>query len=143
MKRLIVVCLAALGVAGFATAQAGTPAPANSRAQTITVSGKLEFIDGTAGLKADGTTYYTPQLLRLSGFIKDLQEGATVKLEGYAYPIPSKQGYSMLMVTTLTINGRDYDLKQDRPFGPRGMMGRGGRMMEDRNREGMWGGPCW
>jgi hypothetical protein len=48
--------------------------------QVATISGKLELIDGMIGLEAGGVSHYTPRLRQLVGFVRDLQEGATVTL---------------------------------------------------------------
>jgi hypothetical protein len=141
MKKLIVVCIASLALAGVLAAQAAPAAPqatVQAAAQVVKLSGKLELIDGTIGLKADGVNYYIPSLSRLVGFVKDLQEGVSVKLEGYAYPVPSKSGYSMFHPTKLTIGTKDYDLGQADGYGPfggkgmRGGMGGRGGMMDGR-----------
>jgi hypothetical protein len=145
MKRMLVAALAALVIAGTASAQNVAPPDqgpgrGQAQAQQSTVSGKLELIDGVIGLKSGGTTYYTPRLRMLVGFVKDLQEGATVTLTGYAYPIPERAGSALFLVTKLSFGGKDYDLGQR--VGPRGGMwmrgpGRGGF------RGGMMGGPRW
>jgi hypothetical protein len=142
MKRIIAVLIAALSFAGIASAQAAPAAPAKpsaqAPAQTATITGKLELVNGVIALKADGTTYYLPRLEGLAGFIKELVEGATVKLEGYAYPLPNQAGFSVFMTTKLTIAGRDYDLSQG-PMGGKGFGSRGPGMM--RGGMGGWGGP--
>lgn len=157
MKRLIALFAVALALAGAASAQNAPTPPAQGSAQaagqTVKLAGKLEVINGMIGLKADGVSYYLPRLRELVGFVKELQEGAAVKLEGYAYPIPSQAGFSVLMVTKLTIGTKDYDFSQGGfgPFGGKGMRGgRGGRggMMgggygEGPRGGGMMGGPCW
>ncbi len=106
--------------------------------------GKLEVVNGFIGIKTDGASYILPRLRMLVGFVKEIQEGAAVKIEGYAYPIPSwsssQGGYSILAITKLSIAGKDYDFGQfggPFPFGRRGgMMGRG-------MRPGMWEGERW
>jgi hypothetical protein len=56
-----------------------------------------------------------------------------VKLEGYEYPLAYAPGYSMLAVTKLTLNGKDYNLGSYGPgFGP-------GYGMHGGPRGGMWG----
>ncbi len=146
MKRLLAACIAALALSGAVAAQTAqaAPAPAAQNQQTLVkLSGKLELINGEIGIKADGTSYYAPQLMRLVGFVKDLQEGAAVKLEGYAFPIPGQNGYSMLQLTKLTLSGKDYDFSQAGGRGMRGAKGGGlrGGMMGGRG--GMGGGPRW
>jgi hypothetical protein len=144
MKRICLAALAALVIAGTASAQAqAAPAPAQppqAQTQVTTISGKLELIDGVIGLKSGGTSYYVPRLRQLVGFVKDLQEGATVTLTGYAYPLPQRSGSAVFMVTKLSFNGKDYDLGQS--VGPMGQgwmrgAGRGGL------RGGMMQGPRW
>jgi hypothetical protein len=145
MKRSLIALLAALALAGSASAQSAAapaaPAVAAAQAQLSTISGKLELINGMIGLKSGGVSYYLPRLRQLVGFVKDLQEGATVKLEGYAYPLPNQAGYSIFEATKLTISGRDYDLGQpgaQGPFGGKGM--RGGMGARGGMRGGMGGG---
>ncbi|MGA2547386.1 MAG: hypothetical protein ABSF43_12605 [Rectinemataceae bacterium] len=123
MKKLFVALIAAIALAGVAAAQSESPSPAHTRPQSVTVTGKLELINGEIGLMADGVTYYVPRLRGVVGFIKDLQEGATVTLEGYAHPIRSEAGFSMLMVKKLSIGGRDYDLGKRDPFDRKWMHG--------------------
>jgi hypothetical protein len=132
MKKLFVALIAALALAAVATAQSAPPPPAHTRPQSVTVSGKLELINGEIGLMADGVTYYVPRLRGVVGFIKDLQEGASVTLQGYAHPIRSEAGFSILMVKKLSIGGRDYDL------GKRGHFGR--EWMHGARDGGTWGG---
>jgi hypothetical protein len=147
MKKFLLASLAALALAGSAMAQPAQAAGQNPPV-TITISGNLELIQGVIGLKANGTSYYVPRLWRLVGFVKEVQEGAAVKLEGYAYPIPSQPGYAFFAVTKLSIAGKDYDLGQVGPFGGkfgRGMRGgmMGGRGWDDEGPRGMMGGPRW
>jgi len=143
MKRIIVTLAAALALAGAASAQVAATAPAQAP-QTVTVSGKLELIDGFIGLKSGGTTYYTRGLDRLVGFVKDLQEGAQVKLEGYAVPLGTPSGYSYLIVTKVTVGGKDYELPQTGAHGRFGMAGAGtvgpGDMMGMNGRRGSMSG---
>jgi hypothetical protein len=143
MKKLFVALIAALALAAVATAQSAPPPPdldgqAQKAQQLVSLSGKLEVIDGMIGIKDGGTSYIVPRLRALVGFVNELQEGASVRLEGYAFPIPSRvsslPGYSMLAVTKLTIAGKDYDFSPIFRRGMHGMWGRG--------RIGMRGGPC-
>lgn len=143
MKKTAVVLILALAVAGAAVAQ-GAPAPwgppgwnpSQTPAQSIKVEGKLALINGIIGLKSGSKTYYVPMLARLAGFVEGIKEGASVKLEGYEYPYAAAPEYSMLMVTKLTVGGKDYDLGQ---FAGRGMGGR----MHDGRYGGMRGGRGW
>jgi hypothetical protein len=161
MKKRIVAIVASLALAGAIAVQAASAqaapaqtAPAASQAaaqQVVKISGKLELIQGTIGLKADGTSYLVPSLERLVGFVKDLQEGTAVKLEGYAYPVPNQAGYSMFHPTKLTIGTKDYDLGQARgsgPFDGKALRGGRGGMMGSRGGMGQGGmgggrGPRW
>jgi hypothetical protein len=127
MKRIIMVLVAALALAGFAAAQSARPT-ASPAQQIVKLSGKLELVDGMIGIKVDGVSYIVPRLRGLLGFVKEVQEGASVTLEGYAYPIPSKEGFSMLAITKLSIGGKDYDFGSGPGFGRFGGRGqRGGR----------------
>jgi hypothetical protein len=132
---MFMAALAAVAIASSASAQAqAAPAQAQPQGQAqrqlVTISGKLELIDGMIGLKSGGTAYYTPRLRILVGFVKDLQEDATVNLTGYAYPLPNRAGYAVFFVTKVSFGGKDYDLGQrGGPFGGRGWgEGRGGMM---------------
>jgi opacity protein-like surface antigen len=138
MKRICLAALAALIIAGTASAQAqaAPTQPPQAQAQVTTISGKLELIDGMIGLKAGGISYYTPRLRQLVGFVKDLQEGAQVTLTGYALPLPQRAGYALFAATKLSFGGKDYDLGQS--VGP---MGRG--WMRGAGRGGMMEGPRW
>jgi hypothetical protein len=129
MKKLALVLVAALAVATFASAQGmpwGAYPNSTAQAQLIKVDGKLALINGMIGLTSGGKTYYTPMLGRLVGFVSGLNEGASVRLEGYEYPLSYAPGFSTLAVTKLTLNGKDYDLSSSGGFG-HGMGGmRGG-----------------
>jgi hypothetical protein len=122
MKKLAIILVAALAVAGVASAQAvpwGPYAYSADQAKLVKVDGKLALINGMIGLSAGGKTYYTPMLTRLVGFVNGLNEGSSVKLDGYEYPLAYAPGYSMLAVTKLTLNGKDYDLGNNgQGFGP-------------------------
>jgi hypothetical protein len=137
MKKIIVtvIALAALSAASFAQVPMAAQA---AKGQALTVSGKLELIDGAIGLKSDGKTYIVQRLMHLVGFVKDLQEGAAVKLEGTAYPLPYTKDVYMLEPTKLSFNGKDYDLSQE---GPGMMGGRGARGMMGYGRDDFGGMP--
>jgi len=126
MKRMLMAALAALAIAGAASAQGANPppnkGPDGNQSQQTTISGKLEWIDGTIGLKSGGSTYFTPRVRELVGFVKDLQEGAAVSLTGYAYKVPFGSGSFVFMATKLSFNGKDYELGREEGRGP-GMMG--------------------
>jgi hypothetical protein len=78
--------------------------------ETVTVNGNLQFIEGRIAVIADGKTYYTNgPFQRLFGFVDGLKEGAAVKLDGAASPVPLNPGARFLWVTKLTFNGKTYD----------------------------------
>mgnify|MGYP005846432069 CR=1 FL=1 len=115
MKKIAVVLVIALAGAGVLVAQAapwGAPGYSQPQVQTVKVDGKLALINGIIGLKSGSKTYYTPMLGRLSGFVEGIKEGALVKLEGYEYPIAAAPEYATLIVTKLTVGGKDYDFSQ-------------------------------
>jgi len=125
MKRTIMAALVALAIAGAASAQNANPpkGPTPDQAQQpqqTTVTGKLEWVDGTIGLKSGGAVYYAPQVRELVGFVKDLQEGATVTLTGSADKIPYSPN-SFFRITKLSFNGKDYEFNQGMGFMGRGM----------------------
>lgn len=117
MKRVAIALAAALLFAGATFAQSApapqkTPGAQASQLQLTSVSGKLELIQGVIGLKAEGKTYLAPGLRRVAGFIKGVEEGGAVTVEGYARALPYTSDVIMLRVTKLTVNGKDYDLSQ-------------------------------
>jgi hypothetical protein len=79
-------------------------------AETVTINGNLQFIEGRIAVVADGKTYYTNgPFQRLIGFVDGLKEGAAVRLEGPATAVPLNPGARFLWVTKLTFNGKVYD----------------------------------
>jgi hypothetical protein len=110
-KFALLIALSAL-IAVAATAQASPALTAQTQAQTVTVEGKLALINGMIGMKSGTKTYYLPTLGRLAGFVEGIKEGASVKVEGYAYPLAAAPEYVTLAVTKLTVGGKDYDLSQ-------------------------------
>ncbi|MCX7025954.1 MAG: hypothetical protein NT061_00375 [Spirochaetes bacterium] len=135
MKKLGIVLILALAASSVLFAQAapipyGFQAYAQVSAQTIKIDGKLDLINGMIGLKSGSKTYYVPMLGRLSGFVESLKEGASVKVEGYEYPLAATPGYSVVTVTKLNVGGKDYDLGQFASYGMN--YGRHGGMMGGR-----------
>jgi hypothetical protein len=137
MKRnVLVVCLAfslaALSYAGDRRGWKDFPPPHHTRgrewqrqhfvpppqsAETVTVTGNLGIVQGAIALTSDGTTYYVPILHRYAGFIDGLKEGAAVTLTGRAISVyDPDENLKMMMVTKLTINGKDYDLTATVPY---------------------------
>jgi hypothetical protein len=147
MKKTIIALVAALFVAGIASAQAVSPTPVQTQAQITKVSGKLELIQGVIGLKSAGKTYLVPSLQRVAGFIKGVEEGATVTVEGYQSTLPYTSDVILIHATKLTVGGKDYDLGQIGPnaWAGRGMNGctAGNGMMQGRRGGGMMGGRSW
>ncbi|GHT74027.1 hypothetical protein FACS1894124_3290 [Spirochaetia bacterium] len=78
-------------------------------AETVTVNGTLQLVEGRIAVVSDGKTYFTHDLQRLIGFIDGLKESASVTLEGAAYPVPNNADARFLRVTKLTFNGKTYD----------------------------------
>jgi hypothetical protein len=78
---------------------------------TVTVTGKLGIARGQIALTDQDVTYYAPTLHRYVGFIDGLKEGAEVTLAGWTAPVDFQDAASkILIVTKLTISGKDYDL---------------------------------
>lgn len=113
---------------GYSYAQQATPIVV----EKVTVEGKLELVSGRVAIKQDAKTYFVMIPARLYGFIDGLKEGATVKIDGYAHAIPTLKDSFALRASTLTLNGKTYDLGQTAAtVGPMGgMMGgrKGGGM---------------
>lgn len=117
---------------GYSYAQQATPIVV----EKVTVEGKLELVSGRVAIKQDSKTYFVMIPGHLYGFIDGLKEGATVKIEGYAHAIPSAKDSFALRASTLTLNGKTYDLGQTAAtVGPMG--GMMGGMMGGRNGGGM------
>jgi hypothetical protein len=85
--------------------------PPPRSAETVTVTGALGIARGLIALTDKDITYYAPSLHRYAGFIDGLKEGAEVTLAGRTIPADIQDEASkILIVTKLTINGKDYDL---------------------------------
>ena len=115
MKKAIIVLVVALTAGGVLAAQTAPWGPQGwnqAQGQTVKIEGKLALINGMIGLKSGSKTYYTPRLGRLAGFVEGIKDGASVKLEGYKRQFPAAPEYSMLMVTKVSVGGKDYDLGQ-------------------------------
>jgi hypothetical protein len=85
-------------------------APGAFPAETVTVNGNLQLVEGHIAVVADGKTYYTNgPFQRLIGFVDGLKEGAAVRLEGPATAVPLNPNARFLWVTKLTFNGKTYD----------------------------------
>jgi hypothetical protein len=82
----------------------------NAPAETVTVNGNLQLVEGHIALIAEGKTYFVSGFQHLIGFIDGLKEGAAVRLEGSATPVPLNSNARFLRAAKLTINGKTYDL---------------------------------
>jgi hypothetical protein len=121
-RKIAIAVLAGLVAAGSLCAQEGmrnwrrSPPPLPP-AETITVSGPLQLVNGRIAVEQDGKTYYADYLGRLTGFIEGLREGAQVTLTGNAEPHASGPEFYRLHITTMTFNGKVYDnLDKGRPL---------------------------
>jgi hypothetical protein len=77
--------------AGSLSAQAFGPASAPAaRPRMLDRKGRRQtcLVNGMIAVQSGGKTYYVGGLNRLIGFIDGLKEGASVKLEGYAFALP-------------------------------------------------------
>ena len=135
MKRFVLLTLLVLGIAAMASAQTrgtgwrGQGMPGwnwnNHRipgftTENVTVSGELTIVQGSLAVRSGDITYLTMGLHRYIGFIDSLKDGARVSLEGTT--ISSRRNAESntryLLVTKLTIAGRDYDLGRPLPSFP-------------------------
>jgi hypothetical protein len=117
MKKMLILFLLLTAAAGVSFAQTRGPdsnlrqdrrsGPQN--AETSTITGKLELINGNIALKNDAAVYYLVGLGRLVGFVDGLREGAEVSLEGWAFAAPGRSENQSFFVSKLTINGKEYD----------------------------------
>jgi hypothetical protein len=150
MKKITVVLVGALLITGMAFAQGvapgAAPTQATAQAQVTKVTGKLELIQGVIGLKSGGKSYLLPRLQMLAGFVKGVEEGSTVTVEGYENALPYASDVVLLHATKLTVGGKDYDLGQTGGnFGNMGMFNRGmgggmhqGMMQGNGRKGGRW-----
>lgn len=142
MKRILIIAAASLIAAGSLFAQALGPraqgfASQTQNLETSKVEGRLALINGMVGVQSGGKTYYVGGLNRLIGFVDGLKEGASVKLEGYAFQMPAAPEYFHLRVTKLSFAGKDYDLTNTAGHSAMGgLMGCQGGMMDGRGMGG-------
>jgi hypothetical protein len=105
MKKLGLIPFIALLAIGTASAQWGGTAP-----QAVTISGTLQLQNGHIVVVSGSNTYFVPSLMRYTGFIEGLKEGAQISIEGHAwenYVRPAK----------VIISGRTYDFTTNVPEG--------------------------
>ena len=88
------------------------PQPGVPRFNTeeVTVTGDLTIVQGSLAVKSGGVTYLTMGLRRYVGFIDGLKDGARVTIAGRAISRSEDAATKFLMITKLTIAGKDYDL---------------------------------
>jgi len=79
-------------------------------AETVTVSGSLVVAHGMPALKSGDVTYLLGGVNRLVGFIDGLKEGAQVTVEGSAITSRNDSKLKVLRLSTLTLNGKSYDM---------------------------------
>ncbi|MDR2467794.1 MAG: hypothetical protein LBD22_02410 [Spirochaetaceae bacterium] len=95
--------------------------------EPVTVNGNLSIAQGKIALIQDDVTYYVKGIHQFIGFIDGLKEGASVVLEGNAIPNRSNEKAKILLVTKMTLNGKNYDVMPPGTRGfrkeKRGMMG--------------------
>jgi hypothetical protein len=140
MKKIALALATSLLIAGFGFAQSPVQPPFQTQTQVTKVTGKLALVQGMIGLQSGSKTYLVPSLFRYAGFIKGIEEGSTVTIEGYERALPYSSDVSFLLATKLTVGGKDYDLGQ---AGPGALAGRGGYgpMMGRGMMQGWGGGP--
>jgi hypothetical protein len=119
MKRIILCVLFVMAVGGMLAAQnSGRPdSPRrNGEPEKISLSGSLALSRGRIVLESGGSTYYVAGIGGLIGFVEGLKEGASVSLEGWAFPLPRSEKEQIFRAAKLSFNGKDYELGgQERP----------------------------
>jgi len=126
MKRIVLFALLVLGFATLVSAQRrdnrfwNLPQPSVPQvtSEKVTVSGELTIVQGSLAVKSGNITYLTMGLQRFVGFIDGLKDGARVSLEGNAITRTSDAATKYLMVTKLTIAGKDYDVGRPQMTAP-------------------------
>jgi hypothetical protein len=138
MKKALFALFIAIAATGTVSAQSWGPGwgPSNpgSVAQSVTVTGTLQLLNGTIAVTSNNSVYYVPSLERFIGFIGGLKEGTQVNVEAYVY---GNQAYTYLQLSKLTINGKTYDFPvNDFAQGPR-------NGYRQNNYRGHGGPCCW
>jgi hypothetical protein len=142
MKRIVIVTLGLLALGTLLYAQEGNSPEQNNRRyrgidgpeiEKLSLSGTLGLSRGIIVLKSGEEIWYAPGLGRYTGFIEGLKEGAAVILEGWGRRTPQTDGAAgFLMVSKLTLDGKDYEVGPAEPRlsqgpGPRESWGPGHR----------------
>jgi hypothetical protein len=135
MKRIAALSLGLLFLGLVLYAQEGNPLQQNNRryrqiderrgTEKLSLNGTLGLSRGIIVLKSGEEIWYAPGLLRYTGFIDGLKEGTAVTLEGWGRRTPQIEGAAgFLMVSKLTLDGKDYEVG---PAEPRMSQGPGPR----------------
>ena len=116
MKKAKVAAIAfamllALGARTTVLAQGEAAKFEPPKKETITAEGILKLQNGQIALVSGNTTYLVPSLMRYSGFIDGIKDGAKVKAQGYT------KGKNLLKPTVITVNGKQYELSKGMPQG--------------------------
>jgi hypothetical protein len=113
LKRLLFFLILIFGFAVIASAQereSGRNQRGFPSGETVTVSGTLTVAQGMPAINRGDTTYLLLGISRLTGFVDGLREGAQVTIEGTALTNRGDNTLIFLRPSTLTLNGRSYDL---------------------------------
>jgi hypothetical protein len=123
MKRIVLCVLFAIAAAGILWAQhSGRPDSSrrDREPEKTTISGSLALSRGRIALESGGNTYYITGIGGLIGFIDGLKEGASVSLEGWAFPLPRSETEQIFRAAKLSFNGKDYELGGQERFSRNG-----------------------
>jgi hypothetical protein len=145
MKKILLLALTALVVSASAFAhdfrprgQNGAPRqafpPAGRTGEELTLSGKLEWINGRIAVRTEDKTYFVSGIRQLLGFVDGLKEGSELTLTGRAYGASQIPEYRFFLTEKVGFNGKEYTLNQSGPGFGGAMWGRhdGGMMRHGR-----------
>jgi len=126
--------VAAVTAEGIQEQRDGNAAPQrgdrNFTDEVISVSGTIEFSVSGAELKtSDGQEYELMYPRFLAGDI-EIESGDTITVEGYLMPGPrwdDEGDEQYLRISSVTIDGEEYDLETRVGHGPRGNSGKSGK----------------
>ena len=123
MKRISILFLFVLCTVSLVFAQGIRSAPGNQNSgntpprvstEDVTVTGNLTIVQGMIAVKSGQIVYLVPGLMRYTGFIDTLKDGAQVTLEGSAISRRQDNETKILIPKKMTIGGKEYDLAQPR-----------------------------
>ena len=83
--------------------------------ENVNISGELTIVQGSLAVKSGDITYIAAGLIRYAGFIDALKDGARVSIAGSAIANPRDEKTKYLIITKLTIAGKEYDLGRPMP----------------------------